>query len=68
MKELETCLVLQCKLVINKIFSDRDRALVKNDLKSVKATVLGRVEPTEWDLSFYQLYHFQKIPRRKRPK
>ena len=38
------------------------------DLKSAKSTVFGRRVPEEWHLIFYQLYRFQKMPKRIHPK
>ena len=35
---------------------------------STKSTVFGRRVPKEWDFIFYQLYRFQKMPKRIRPK
>ena len=45
----------------------KEWAFIQNDLKSVKSTVFGRRMPKEWDLIFYQLYRFQKMPKRIRP-
>ena len=40
----------------------------KSDLKSAKSTIFGRRVPIEWDFIFYQVYLFQKIPKRIRPR
>ena len=40
---------------------------IKSDLKSAKSTVFGRRVPKEWDFIFYQLYRFQKMPKRILP-
>ena len=40
----------------------------KNYLKSAKSTKFGRMVPREWEIIFYQLYRFQKMSRRMRPK
>ena len=45
----------------------KEWAFIKNDLKSVKSTVFGRMAPKEWDFGSYQLYRFQKMPKRIRP-
>ena len=42
-------------------------AFIKSDLKSAKSIVFGRRVPKEWDFIFYQLYRFQKMPKRIRP-
>ena len=42
-------------------------ACIKSDLKFAKSTVFGRRVPKEWDFIFYQLYRFQKMPKRIRP-
>ena len=46
--------------------NDHKNGLLKSDLKSAKSTIFGRGVPKEWDLIFYQLYRFQKMPSRIR--
>ena len=45
----------------------KEWAFIKSDLKSAKSTVFGSREPKEWDFIFYELYSFQKMPKRIRP-
>ena len=46
---------------------NKEWAFIKSDLKSAKSTVFGRRVPKEWDFIFYQLYRFQKMPKRIPP-
>ena len=39
----------------------------RSEVCEVYRTVFGRRVPTEWDFIFYQLYRFQKMPKRIRP-